>query len=221
MILEVCASNYQSAINAQNAGAQRIELCENLHVGGLTPSIELAKKVLNDIDIPVYVLIRPRAGDFVYTDKEFHHIKEAISTFKTLGASGIVTGVLLPNRTIDLKRTKELIALTRPLSFTFHRAFDDIAKPLESLAQLIDFGVDRILTSGQEQTAEEGLDLLNQLKDKAIHHLSILPGGGINPNNSVKFKQSGFTEIHASATNGKSVSNAKTIREILKQISTA
>lgn len=199
MLLEVCANSYQSAFYAQQAGAQRIELCEDLSVGGVTPNTKLILKVLKQLSIPVFVLVRPRAGDFVYTDKEFELLKQSILQCKSLGCQGIVSGVLNADATIDLQRTKELIELSRPLAFTFHRAFDSIPDPAMGLEQLIELGADRVLTSGQGQTAEEGIEMLIKLKDLAAGNIVILPGSGINPQNAALFKENHFSEIHSSA----------------------
>ena len=148
MILEICANSYQSAVNAEIASAHRIELCSEISVGGITPSLGLLKKVLQSLTIPVHVLIRPRSGNFTYSDKEFEIMKENIRLCKDLGCAGIVSGVLHEDNSIDLKRTKELIELSKPMSFTFHRAFDIVSKPKEALLQLIALGVHRLLTSG-------------------------------------------------------------------------
>ena len=122
MILEICANSYQSAINAEKAGAQRIELCSEISVGGITPSLGLLKKVMHSLSIPVQVLIRPRSGDFHYSNAEFDIMKENILQCKELGCAGIVTGILHKDNTIDLKRTSELIELSKPMCFTFDRA---------------------------------------------------------------------------------------------------
>ena len=124
MKLEICANSYQSASNAEKAGAHRIELCAELAVGGITPSYGLLKKVMHDLTIPVHVLIRPRSGDFTYSDAEFQIMKENILICKELGVTGIVSGVLKLDNTIDIERTKELVAVAKPMNFTFHRAFD-------------------------------------------------------------------------------------------------
>ena len=200
MILEICANSYQSAVNAEIAGAHRIELCSEISVGGTTPSYGLLKKVMADIDIPVQVLIRPRSGDFHYSDEEFDIMKENILQCKDLGCAGIVSGVLHEDNTIDIKRTSELIELSKPMSFTFHRAFDVVSKPKESLLQLLNLGVDRLLTSGQQEKAEDGIDLLIELQKLAKNKITILPGSGINSENCIHFKNAGFTEIHSSAS---------------------
>ncbi|MEM6685320.1 MAG: copper homeostasis protein CutC [Bacteroidota bacterium] len=200
MLLEICANSYQSAMNAATAGAERIELCSELAVGGVTPSYGLLTKVCKDLQIPIHVLIRPRSGDFTYSDVEFEIMKANIELCKELDCAGIVSGILHSDFTIDQKRTKELIALAKPLSFTFHRAFDWIPNPKEAVQVLAELGAARVLTSGQAPTAEEGTALLATLQEIAGNNLIIMPGGGINPENVVVFKKFGFQEIHCSAT---------------------
>jgi len=200
MQIEICAANIGSAVNAQKGGADRIELCSELSIGGITPSYGMIREVLGLIQIPVFVLIRPRSGDFCYSDDEFAAMKTDIEICKNLGCSGIVSGILNPDRSIDRKRTKELIEISRPLEFTFHRAFDRLADPEKGLNELIDLGADRILTSGRQPSAEEGMELLVKLKDLLGNQIKILPGGGINPKNALHFKENGFDEIHASVS---------------------
>lgn len=230
MLLEICANSYQSAINAQEAGAHRIELCQELSVGGITPSYGLLKQVLEHLKIPGFVLIRPRSGNFVYSDKEFEIMKTDIEICKTLGCSGIVSGVLDSDNTIDIKRTKELVELSKPLPFTFHRAFDEVINPKEALQQLIDIGVERVLTSGQQPSALEGLNLLKELNKLIQGRIVILPGGGVSAKNGLKLKQFGFQEIHASASSvinndgylfsrPQTVSDPKKIKALLDAIS--
>ena len=198
MILEVCANSYESALNAQKGGAQRIELCEDLAVGGLTPNFELSKKVISELNIPVFILIRPRDGDFNYSGEEFEQIKKDIIIFKELGCKGIVSGILTEDNNIDISRTRELIELSKPLEFTFHRAFDEVLNPIQALHQLIKLKADRILTSGQAETAVKGLDLLKELINIAEKKIIIMPGSGVNINNILEFKKIGSKEIHGS-----------------------
>lgn len=198
MIIEICANSYQSAMNAEKAGAHRIELCSELAVGGITPSYGLLKKVMQDISIPVHVLIRPRSGDFTYSNEEFEIMKENILLCKELGCAGIVSGVLHKDNTIDIERSQELAALSKPVSFTFHRAFDWVGNSTEEIKKLEIIGVDRVLTSGQEASAEKGISLLKKLKNQT--NIKILPGGGINIDNVHIFKQAEFEEIHLSAS---------------------
>lgn len=234
MKLEICANSYQSAINAQNSGAHRIELCSELSVGGITPSYGLLKKVSENITIPVNVLIRTRSGNFCYADDEFEQMKSDIKICKKLDFSGIVSGVLNEDNSIDIERTKELIQLSKPLSFTFHRAFDCVPNPKKSLKQLIDLKVSRILTSGLQEKAITGIELLNELQEIAKNKLIILPGSGINIENVHLFKDAGFQEIHTSASRiideekniffgntPQTVSDIRIIKEILKVIKDA
>lgn len=200
MLLEIVATSVQSAINAQNGGAHRVELCSELAVGGITPSYGLLHQVLEEISIPVFVLIRPRGGNFVYSDDEFEIIKKDIQLCKEFGCAGIVSGVLNEDNSVDFIRTKKLIELSKPLSFTFHRAFDLTPNPIDDLGKLIEIGAERILTSGQNDSAEKGLNILIQLKEKAQNRIIILPGGGVNSENIHLFRENGFTEIHASAS---------------------
>lgn len=200
MLLEICANSYQSAKNAQEAGALRIELCQELSVGGVTPSYGLIKQVKDQLSIETFVLIRPRSGNFNYSEVEFEIMKHDIQLIKEIGCHGIVSGVLNADNTLDIARTKELIELSKPMSFTFHRAFDCVPNPFKVLEQLIDLGVDRILTSGQANSAEKGLELLKKLNKKANNRITILAGSGINLQNVELFKNSGFNEIHTSAS---------------------
>lgn len=199
MKLEICANSYQSAMNAEKAGAHRIELCSELAVGGITPSYGLLKKVVSELTIPIHVLIRPRSGDFTYSDEEFQVMKENILLCKELGCAGIVSGILKPNNTIDTERTQELVQLSKPMSFTFHRAFDWVRNPLDEFFKLEKIGVNRVLTSGQESTAEKGIHLLNELQTQKTTS-SLLPGGGINIDNIHLFKDAGYDEVHLSAS---------------------
>ena len=200
MLLEICASNYQSALNAQKAGAHRIELCSELGTGGITPSYGLFKKVMEELTIPVMVLIRPRSGNFVYSNADFDIMKRDIALCKELGCAGIVSGILTADFKIDIRRTSELIELSRPLPFTFHRAFDHITNPEQAVVDLVNLGAKRILTSGQHSKAIDGIDNLKHYQELAGDELVILPGGGINAGNCSAFAEANFKEIHASAT---------------------
>ncbi len=169
--------------------------------GGTTPSagtIALARK---QVDIDINVIIRPRGGDFCYSDVEFEVMKYDIEQAKQLSANGVVIGLLNEDGSIDVTRTRELVELARPLNVTFHRAFDMCRDPYEALEQLIDLGIDRILTSGQEPTVLEGLDLITDLVQKAGDRIIIMPGGGITERNIGKIvAQSGVKEVHVVGT---------------------
>lgn len=213
MIVEVCANSYESAINAELGGANRIELCKDLHLDGLTPDDEVVIKAFNKLKIPVFILIRPRAGNFVYTNEEFELMKADIVKFKEMGCKGIVSGVLNNDNTIDLERTKELVELTRPLEFTFHRAFDKIIDPIKGLEELIEIGADRILTSGQEDSAIDGIKLIEKLIEIATNRIAIMPGSGVKSDNINNFKAIGTNEIHGSFSK-----NGKTQIDMLEKI---
>ena len=200
MIIEVCAESYEYAVKAEKAGADRIELCKDLHLDGLTPDYESSKRTIDTLDIPVFILIRPRGGDFIYSHEEFELMKRDILKFKKMGCKGIVSGVLNDDNTIDIKKTKELVELSRPLEFTFHRAFDKVNNPLNEIENLIELGIDRVLTSGQKEKAIDGLVLLKQLNSISKNRIKIMPGSGINKSNIVNFLN--FEEIHGSFKNG-------------------
>ena len=200
MIIEVCAESYEYALKAEKAGANRIELCKDLHLDGFTPDYESAKKTIKQLNIPVFILIRPRGGDFVYSNEEFELMKSDIVKFKEMGCKGIVSGILKDDNSVDIERTRELVELTEPLEFTFHRAFDLVKNPLKEIEKLIEMGIDRVLTSGQKNKALEGLDLLEKLRNKSNNKIIVMPGSGITKLNYRKF--SGFNEIHGSFKNG-------------------
>ena len=196
MIIEVCAESYEYALKAEKAGANRIELCKDLHLDGLTPDYESAKRTIDSLNIPVFILIRPRAGDFIYSNEEFELMKRDIVKFKEMGCKGIVSGILNNDNSIDIKRTKELIELSKPLEFTFHRAFDIVKDPVEEIESLIKMGVDRVLTSGQKEKAIDGLVFLEQLNNISNNRIVIMPGSGISKKNLKNFES--FNEIHGS-----------------------
>jgi copper homeostasis protein len=174
MIFEVCIDSVEGALAAQQGGAQRVELCDNLVEGGTTPSIGTIEVACRSASLGVNVMIRPRGGDFVYSDLEMDVMKADILAAKKCGANGVVFGLLKPNGRIDKPRTRELIELARPMSVTFHRAFDLCRDPGEGLDDLIELGVDRLLTSGQNADALSGADcikaLVTQSKGTYHHH---------------------------------------------------
>jgi len=225
-LFEVCANGLQSAINAEIAGADRIELCENLEVGGVTPTLELMMKVRESTHLPIHVLIRPRAGDFNYAEEEFQIMIESIQSCKKLKMEGVVLGVLHSDLTIDQERTAQLMSLAFPMSVTFHRAFDVVIDPVESLHTLIKLGVNRILTSGQKENALLGSDLISKLVSIAEDKITLLAGGGITEDNITAIvKQSGTHEFHFSAkkqlADNSLVSDPELIRNICSKASIA
>lgn len=181
--LEICANSYSSALAAQNGGAFRVELCENMDEGGTTPSYAQIKLCKERLTIEIWPIIRPRGGDFLYNDDEFELMKEDIKICKALNCDGVVTGILLPNGEIDRKRCAELIELAQPMPLAFHRAFDmsnDLTKALEVLIEL---GFVRVLTSGGAENAFMGVETLVALVKQADGRIEIMPGAGINPAN--------------------------------------
>ncbi|WP_343487474.1 copper homeostasis protein CutC [Allomuricauda sp. d1] len=198
MLVEVCCNSLESALNAQSAGADRIELCSELGVGGITPSYGIIKLVKERLSIPVHVLIRPRSGHFTYSDTEFEVMKADIGFCRKIGINGIVSGVLQKDASVDLERTRLLIEMTKPLHFTFHRAFDWVPNPVKTLRQLEDIGVDTILTSGKHLTAENGLENLKKWQQQT--QVTLMAGAGILPENILKFKKAGLKAVHLSGT---------------------
>ena len=200
MILEICANSFESAQAAQSGGAHRIELCSELALGGITPSHGLLDKVVAALSIPVFVLIRPRSGDFCYSDDEMDVMLRDIAFAKAIGVQGIVSGVLHPDHQIDQERTGQLVSASKGMAFTFHRAFDWTPNAMESVDILIKLGIERVLTSGQKSSAGAGFEMLKKLLIHANSQLGILPGGGIDAVNVEAFKVAGFNEVHASAS---------------------
>lgn len=187
-IIEICLESVESVIAAEKGGADRVELCSDLFEGGLTPTIGTVKTALKKSNIKINAMIRPRGGDFCYSDEEFEVMKEDIKAFKETGINGIVFGILTPEGDVDVKRSKEIIELARPLAVTFHRAFDMTRDPYKSLEELIELGVDRVLTSGQEATVPEGADLLEDLVQIAGDRIIVMPGCGITERNFPKLR---------------------------------
>ncbi|MBM0657791.1 copper homeostasis protein CutC [Capnocytophaga genosp. AHN8471] len=200
MIYEICASSFESAKNAEIAGAIRIELCSELGVGGVTPSYGLIKKVMDELSIGNCVLIRPRSGNFTYTDEEFDVMLRDINLCRELGCQGVVTGVLHRDNTIDEERTARLKEAAGTMEFIYHRAFDCAPDPIAAIKTLKRLGVERILTSGGKKSAIEGLELLKELNRIAAGQPTIMPGGGINRQSIIQIKVAGFTQVHFSGT---------------------
>lgn len=178
--LECCVDSVESAIAAKKGGADRIELCSALVIGGLSPSQPLYQKIREQVDIPIRVLLRPRFGDFCYTDFEHEIIKEEIKSFRNLGADGIVIGTMKPDGTLNLEQMKEFIEEAQGMPVTLHRAFDMCKDPLVTLEEVKKLGISTILTSGQKNTCVDGIELLKELVEKAQGETEILIGGGVD-----------------------------------------
>lgn len=200
MILEIAVFNIQSAILATNAGADRIELCENAADGGTTPSYGYLKTAREKISIPIFPIIRSRGGDFFYTDDEFAVMRKDVLLCKDLGFEGIVIGLLNKDASVDKERTKRLVELAYPMEVTFHRAFDRTKNALQSLEDIIECSCQRILTSGQVPNAFDGKDLIKKLIEQADDRIIIMPGSGVRSNNIKELSDyTGATELHSSA----------------------
>lgn len=200
VIVEICVDSVESAIAAERGGADRVELCDNLLEGGTTPSagsIETARKRLS---IGLHVIVRPRGGDFLYSEIEFETMERDIAVAKSLGADGVVIGILDAGGNVDKPRTARLIAAARPMSVTFHRAFDVARDPFAALEDLVELGVDRVLTSGQEPTAIEGAETIAELVERAAGRIIVMGCGNLNERNIDRFvSRTGVPEVHFTA----------------------
>ncbi len=188
LTFEVCVDSIESALAAERGGADRVELCSDLLEGGLTPSYGVLKVARERLRIGIMAMVRPRGGDFCYSEAEFAAMLQDVRAAKEVGANGVVFGVLTPDGDVDADRTRQLIAEARPLAVTFHRAFDMTRDPLAALETLISLGVDRVLTSGQEAAVVEGLDLIAELVARAADRIIVMPGGGITDRNVARIR---------------------------------
>jgi copper homeostasis protein len=202
VLLEICANSVTSALAAQDGGAACVELCENLHEGGTTPSYGAILQARKLLHIKLYVLIRPRGGDFLYTDLEFNIMTEDAKRCLEAGCDGIVTGILNPDGTVDKERCALLVQMAKQFGAgaTFHRAFDTCNDQFKALEDIIGLGFERILTSGEKSTAMEGSRRIAELIQKAADRIIIMPGSGINEHNVADLVHfTGATEVHSSA----------------------
>ena len=201
ILLEACVDSVESALGAQAGGADRVELCEDLVEGGTTPSAGMIEVCRERLGIPLHVLIRPRAGDFVYSDIELEVMQRDIALARRLGAHGVVLGALRSDGAVDVERTRALLGVARPLSVTFHRAFDFTPDADQALDTLIALGVDRVLTSGQAPTARDGTRTLTRLVARAAGRLAVLAAGSVNEENIAEIaRRTGVREVHVRAT---------------------
>lgn len=200
-LVEVCIDSVESAVAAAAGGADRLEVCSALGEGGLTPSAGLMEVVRTRVQIPLAVMIRPRAGDFCCSDDEFEVMRRDLVRLKEQGADMVVFGLLTPDGAVDAARTRELMALARPLPVTFHRAFDMTRDPRTALETLIELGCERVLTSGQEKSVLEGLELITELVRQAGSRILVVPGGGITERNLPRIlRECNAREFHVSAS---------------------
>jgi copper homeostasis protein len=197
-LLEICVETLAAALAAERGGADRIELCENLRVGGVTPSVELMRAARKQIQIPIFAMIRPRGGDFFYSEEEFDAMLRELATVKESGMDGAVFGLLDADRRVDVGRTRTLVEMARPLPATFHRAFDETANLMQALGEVIGTGASRILTSGGEASVEEGIATITELVDASRGRIAIMPGGGISAGNIERvLRMTGAREFHS------------------------
>ena len=199
MLIEIATTDFETTRLAVEGGADRIELCAALSEGGITSSAGILQTCREKFSLPIYPIIRPRAGDFLYTDSEFECMKKDVLFCKQLGMDGVVIGALLANGKIDQVNTGKLIELAYPMGVTFHRAFDRCLNPYEALEELVNLGCERILSSGQKLTAPEGVHLLKELQQLADNRIVIMPGSGVRVDTiELLAKQTGCTEFHSS-----------------------
>ncbi|CAM3512858.1 copper homeostasis protein CutC [Flavobacterium saliperosum] len=214
--LEIACFNPESAVIAQQGGADRIELCDNIHLGGTTPDFEVTRQIREQLTIPLYVMIRPRGGNFVYSEEEFQQMKKDIQHFKKIGVYGFVFGILNDDKTVNVQQNSELVALARPFPCTFHRAFDEVQNVFESLEAVIQCGFSTLLTSGTMPNVIEGITVLQQLVEKAKNRITIMPGGGLRSGNIKMLQQqtnAGF--YHSSAiTDGRETANIDEVKAL-------
>jgi len=206
VVIEGCVESLEAAQAAEQGGAHRIELCTNLAIGGTTPVMELVAACVSRLSIPVFVMVRPRGGDFRYAAAERAQMIDEIKRAKDAGAHGVVTGALHPDESVNETLTRELIAAARPLPVTFHRAFDSCDDVEEALETLIALGARRVLTSGQAATAPEGAVTIAKLVRRAAGRIGILAGGGVNGDNvAALVRTSGVREVHLSTKDAEKV----------------
>jgi copper homeostasis protein len=198
--LEVIGFTIESCLIAQAAGAHRIELCDNPSEDGTTPSYGFIKTARENLSIDLYPIIRPRGGDFLYSEIEFEVMKADIEVCKNLGCDGVVIGILNADGTVDKKRSKQLVEIANPMKVTFHRAFDRTNDPFQAMEDIISIGCERILTSGLQTVATDGEELLNKLVKKANDRIIIMPGSGVKSDNiKTLIRNTNATEFHSSA----------------------
>lgn len=214
--LEIACFNLESALIAQENGADRVELCAGIEVGGTTPNFEIVKQAREKLSIDLYVMIRPRGGNFVYSDEEFQLMQADIVALKQLNVDGFVFGILKEDQTINYEQNKVLVDLAKPLPCTFHRAFDEVINPFQALEQLIDCGFKTILTSGQAQNVMEGINRLTELVTKANNRITIMPGGGLRSTNIETMQQNTKAIFyHSSAiTDGSEMASATEVQAL-------
>lgn len=218
--VEIACFNLESALIAQNAGADRVELCADMSVGGTTPSIEIIQQAREHLTIDLYVMIRPRGGNFVYSELEFEQMKSEIETIKKLGVNGFVFGILKDDNTINIEQNKVLVELPKPFPCTFHRAFDEVSDLKKALEDVISCGFSTILTSGTFPNVMEGKEVLKQLVNQAKNRIEIMPGGGLRSANiSALDEMVNANWYHSSAiTDGSEIASSEEIMQLKNKL---
>lgn len=197
--IEICCFSLASCLVAEKGGADRIELCSSILEGGITPSFGLMYQAKKKVNVPIYAMIRPRGGDFLYSELEFEVMKHDVLVAKQCGVAGVVVGILLPDGRVDVPRTAELVKLASPLGVTFHRAFDRVSDPFNALEDVIATGCERILTSGLENKAMDGISMLKKFIEQANGRIELMAGSGITAENVLSFAEIGVQAVHFSA----------------------
>ena len=218
--IEIACFNLESALIAQKAGADRVELCADMSVGGTTPTIEIIKQARELLTIDLCVMIRPRGGSFVYSDSEFKQMKSEIETIKKIGVNGFVFGILKDDKTVDLEQNKVLVELAKPFSCTFHRAFDEVLNVEQTLEDVISCGFSTILTSGTFPNVMEGKEVLKQLVNQANNRIEIMPGGGLRSTNISELNEMVKANwYHSSAiTDGSEIASPEEIMQLKNKL---
>ncbi len=218
--LEIACFNLDSALIAQKAGADRVELCADISVGGITPNLQIIQQVREHLTIDLYVMIRPRGGNFVYSDSEFEQMKSEIETIKKLGVNGFVFGILKKDKTINIEQNLALVELAKPFPCTFHRAFDEVLDYKQALEDVISCGFSTILTSGTFPNVMEGKDVLKQLVIQANNRIEIMPGGGLRSTNISELDEMVNTNWYhsSSITDGSEIASPEEIFQLKKKL---
>jgi copper homeostasis protein len=218
--IEIACFNIESAILSQKAGADRVELCANISVGGTTPLIEMIQQARKNITIDLFVMIRPKGGNFVYSEAEFEQMKSEIETIKELGVNGVVFGILNEDNTIYVKQNSALVELAKPFPCTFHRAFDSVSNYEQALEDVIACGFSTLLTSGTFSNVTEGKEVLKKLVEQAKNRIEIMPGGGLRSMNISELNQIvNANWYHSSAiTDGTEIANPEEIVQLKNKL---
>ena len=214
--LEVCCTSFNDVFEAELGGSRRVELCSELEIGGVTPPMEMVKEVIDGCPaMKVNVLVRPRGGDFVYSEDEILLMLESIEQCKALGVNAVVIGALLPDGNLDIDTMRRLIARARPMEVTFHRAFDECSEPMKALEEIIGLGCERLLTSGHEPDALTGRSLISELVAQADGRIVIMAGGGVRPHNIVQIeRETGAPEFHSSSHGPDGLTSRAVVRQL-------